>query len=120
MFITNFSVPAEQIKQEESIDEFLSATNIEDFLWYNCPKCDFKCKTSPNFIEHVVQIHPRAKHVIEELTMKRSKDLESEENEQNTLEEVEDFINYDMMHQSISEDDDEDPLEHEEYKGKGK
>ena len=26
----------------ESIDEFLRATNIEDFLWYNCPKCDFK------------------------------------------------------------------------------
>merc|ERR1719471_1318693 len=33
-----------RIKSEddpESIDEFLSATNIEDFLWYNCPKCDF-------------------------------------------------------------------------------
>ena len=36
---------AEPIKAEndpETIDEFLSATNIEDFLWYNCPKCDFK------------------------------------------------------------------------------
>ena len=35
-----------EIKSEnndpDSIDEFLRATNIEDFLWYNCPKCDFK------------------------------------------------------------------------------
>ena len=30
----------------ESIDEFLRATNIEDFLWYNCPKCDFKVSNS--------------------------------------------------------------------------
>ena len=30
----------------DSIDEFLRATNIEDFLWYNCPKCDFRVSNS--------------------------------------------------------------------------
>ena len=53
------TAPPQDIKREsestteENIDEFLKATSIDDFLWYNCPKCDFRCKTSPHFIGQV-------------------------------------------------------------------
>ena len=60
----------------------------------------FQSKTSPTFIEHVVQIHPRARHVIEDLiNLKRhqidTKAVGSElPDHSSILEDVEDYINY--------------------------
>ena len=88
------TIKVEEEVNEDTIEEFLRATNIEDFLFYNCPKCTFKCKTSPNFIEHVVKLHPKARHAIEELTKNEEDDSKSLEH-RNILEEVEDYINYD-------------------------
>ena len=62
----------------------------------------FQSKTSPTFIEHVVQIHPRARHVIEDLiNLKRhqidTKAVGSElPDHSSILEDVEDYINYDL------------------------
>ena len=62
----------------------------------------FQSKTSPTFIEHVVQIHPRARHVIEDLiNLKRhqidTKAVGSElQDHSSILEDVEDYINYDL------------------------
>ncbi len=104
---------------EDSITEFLSATSIDDFLWYNCPKCDYKCKTSPNFIEHVVQFHPKAKNVIEDLTNKVKRETIDKVD---LLDEVSDFINSDLKdvssHSDIEDDHDDAPSDEENIDAK--
>ena len=89
---------------DHSIEDFVKATSIDDFLWYNCPKCDFKCKTSPNFIEHIVQTHPYAKSAIEDLTNQIKKKTDQD------LQEAEDFILSDL-HRDIKESDSESEIE---------
>lgn len=102
---TNENTVKHELTDNDNIDEFLSATNLEDFLWYNCPKCPFKCKTSPNFIEHVVQNHPKAKHVIEDLTMKKHED--TKDLDEHMLDEVENYIQYDMNRAEDGSEDSE-------------
>lgn len=98
-----------ELPDNDNIDEFLSATNLEDFLWYNCPKCPFKCKTSPNFIEHVVQNHPKAKHVIEDLTLKKHEEEEDiKDLDQHMLDDVENYIQYDINRGDDDSDDTDD------------
>ena len=81
-----------QDHQDESVDEFLNASCLDDFLHYCCPKCDFKCRISPLFIDHVANVHPKAKGILEEITSgnKKKEDIDP------ALEDVQDLINYDL------------------------
>ena len=67
LYLLFYSIKVED-QQDESIDEFLNASCLDDFLFYCCPKCDFKCRISPIFIDHVAQMHPKAKVILEEIT----------------------------------------------------
>ncbi len=35
-----------------------TVTNLNEFLHYNCPECDYKSKESRGFITHALAIHP--------------------------------------------------------------
>lgn len=94
--------------EDHSIEDFVKATSIDDFLWYNCPKCDFKCKTSPNFIEHIVQIHPYAKTAIEDLTNSLKKKTDQD------LQVAEEYIT-DDLHRYTNESDEDIENSDEDY-----
>ena len=36
-----------------------SVTNLDDFLYYNCPECDNKTQSKEMFIHHAYLNHPR-------------------------------------------------------------
>ena len=83
----------------------------------------FQSKTSPTFIEHVVQIHPRARHVIEDLINLKRHQTDTKagipggvlQADHSILEDVEDYINYDLSRDgsdyepSSDEDDPDNP-----------
>ena len=36
-------------------------TNLDTFLYYNCPECDMKTKEYDSFYDHAIQNHPNSK-----------------------------------------------------------
>ena len=54
------------IKQESSENPW-DVTTITDFLYYCCPECDTKTKTSEIFIDHAVNAHNMAKESLIQL-----------------------------------------------------
>ena len=39
-------------------------SNLDEFLFYNCPECDSKSPTKAIFINHALVEHPRARDAI--------------------------------------------------------
>ena len=62
-------------------------TNLEDFLYYNCPECDNKTQSKAVFINHAYLNHPRVSELSELSIILMSK-LKKYKNSNITLEEV--------------------------------
>ena len=39
-------------------------SNLENFLFYCCPQCDYKCQDVSNFESHAEENHPMSKNPI--------------------------------------------------------
>ena len=53
-------------KQEETSDfNPWASQNLEEFLFYNCPECQYRGSFESDFYQHAVNTHPKAKEVFE-------------------------------------------------------
>ena len=65
--IANFELPKPlDVKPEISDDQFIknpwtSVSTLEDFLFYCCPECPHKFRSSITFTNHAVKHHPKSK-----------------------------------------------------------
>ena len=59
-----------------------SANHLDDFLFYNCPECDFKEHSKDFFVKHALNLHPRSKEKIGGLLVKQEF-IENPEEEEN-------------------------------------
>ena len=62
IFLFSFSDMIHPVKMSEfglNIDKFMpwNSKSFEDFLYFCCPKCDLKCKSSHEFVLHTVNNH---------------------------------------------------------------
>ena len=60
-------------------------TNLEQFLYFNCPECEFKEQNKEYFVEHALNEHPKAQECLFQFTTIK-KELFAEEFEENTEE----------------------------------
>ena len=49
------------LKEEFKINPW-DVPNMDEFLYYNCPECDFKIKECETFVTHALMFHEQAKH----------------------------------------------------------
>ena len=81
--------------------------NVDEFLFYCCPECDFKNGTRLEFITHAIANHPKShSHITHEIKQ------EVEDNDQWIEEDlgsmdVEDYLEYNVNTKEEGEDDDE-------------
>ena len=62
--ISNLDLPKTELDTELDVKPDFNPWNVptlEDFLFYNCPECPHKCRSSISFTNHAVKNHPKAK-----------------------------------------------------------
>ena len=52
--------------------------NLDDFLFYNCPECNLKDHSKALFIQHALDVHPKAKKYLPGFTAVKKEVLENE------------------------------------------
>ena len=75
-------------KKMEFEEEFnpWNVSNVEEFLYFCCPECDFRTEISSgriSFMRHALSAHPRAKNLIESPDESRLNHLIHEESDKN-------------------------------------
>ena len=63
-----------------------NVSNVEEFLYFCCPECDFRTEISSgriSFMRHALSAHPRAKNLIESPDESRLNHLIHEESDKN-------------------------------------
>ena len=44
-----------------------ASKDLKEFLFYNCPECEYRASFEPDFYDHALSTHPKAKDVYEAL-----------------------------------------------------
>ena len=68
--VTNFKVELaddSQIENQDKNSDFnpWASMNLEEFLFYNCPECEYRGSFESDFYQHAVNTHQKAKQVFE-------------------------------------------------------
>ena len=74
------------VKQENPWD----VSNIQEFLFYNCPECDIRLKDGEKFVQHALNNHELSKFFlnkpIEEILSPNCEEILNQEREENRKE----------------------------------
>ena len=72
---------------------------MEQFLYFNCPECEFKEQNKENFVEHALIKHPKAQECLLQFTTIKKEFVEedieenNEENFENNQSNEEEYFN---------------------------
>ena len=68
---------------------------MEQFLYFNCPECEFKEQNKENFVEHALIKHPKAQECLMQFTTIKKEFIgeEIEENFENDQSNEEEYFN---------------------------